>query len=259
MVAGSTVGTSALEFATEQQKLPDNPKAVFALAGKAYEADNYDAAVQLYESIVRRGIRSGVVYYNLGNAYFRAGNLGRAILNYRRAQLLMPRDIELQENIDYARTLAIDEAKKTIVPTYHGRFIENAKRFSPNEITICASSLFVFSIILFCIAIFTDAPGLKKFLRRTGAIALLLSITAGATLGYIVYENKQAPHAIITAERVEVRAGPGNEFTTVFVLHAGAEVVVRRERNGWLKIEFPSVGHGWLPRNELDKIQLNSG
>lgn len=248
------VRAHAQESATAAQRLPGAPMQTFALAGEAYEAGDYTDAAQLYESIVDSGIKSGTVYYNLGNAYFRAGDLGRAILNYRRAQRLMPRDVELRENLDYARTLAIDEAKKTVVPTFHGRWLEHAKRYSPNEIMLAVSALYIAAMVMFCAAIFADGAGVKKFFRRGGALLLLLSVSVGATLGYIVYERRSSPPAIITAERVEVRAGPGAEFSTVFVLHTGAEAIVRRARDGWIKIEFPSVGRGWLRDSDIEKI-----
>ena len=87
---------------------------------------NPEKAKMLYQSSVMRferiaedgGIKNGKLYYNIGNAYFRMNDLGMAILNYRRAETLIPGDTNLQHNLQYARsrrTDRIEEEQKTIV------------------------------------------------------------------------------------------------------------------------------------------------
>jgi len=71
-------------------------------ANRAYKEDRYQAAVDGYLKLIDRGFTHGHLFYNLGNACFRSGQLGRAILNYKRAQLLIPRDADLNFNLRYA-------------------------------------------------------------------------------------------------------------------------------------------------------------
>jgi len=77
-------------------------------AGTAYEAGDYGRAVTLYEALLDLGWKNGTVYYNLGNAYLRGGELGRAIAAYRYGESFQPRDEDLQANLAFARNTAKD-------------------------------------------------------------------------------------------------------------------------------------------------------
>ena len=78
------------------------------LANQAYLEDRYEEAAGLYEMIVETGHLNGHVFFNLGNTYIRLGELGRALLNYKKASVLLPRDGDLKANLQYARSLAKD-------------------------------------------------------------------------------------------------------------------------------------------------------
>ena len=82
----------------------DTPSAeeLYFEANRAYKEDRYPEAIDGYLELIGQGYVNGHLYYNLGNAYFRAGQIGRAILNYKRAELLIPRDADLNFNLRYA-------------------------------------------------------------------------------------------------------------------------------------------------------------
>jgi tetratricopeptide (TPR) repeat protein len=84
---------------------------VFARANQLYEEGRYQEAVAKYEEILASGMQDGRVYYNLGNAYFKQDKLGPAILNYERAQRLMPRDEDIKVNLAYARSQIVDKVE----------------------------------------------------------------------------------------------------------------------------------------------------
>ena len=73
-----------------------------AQGDSAYINKEYDQAIEIYEALLQQG-ESGEVYYNLGNAYFKQDELGRAILNYERALLLQPGNADISANLDIAR------------------------------------------------------------------------------------------------------------------------------------------------------------
>ncbi|MCQ3980520.1 MAG: hypothetical protein DPW09_44490, partial [Anaerolineae bacterium] len=77
---------------------PVTPTEAMRVANEDYEAGNYADAASIYEAIIASGLHNSNVYYNLGNAYFKQEDLGRAILNYRRAQRLDPRDADTTAN-----------------------------------------------------------------------------------------------------------------------------------------------------------------
>ena len=79
-----------------------------AEADSAYINEEYDKAIVIYESLLQEG-ESGEIYYNLGNAYFKQDELGRAILNYERALLLQPGNADVNANLDIARAKTVDK------------------------------------------------------------------------------------------------------------------------------------------------------
>src|SRR5438477_10884494 len=83
------------------------PGTEFAKANENYAAGHFQEAVNNYETLVRSGEWSANLFYDLGNAYFRVGDLGRAILNYERALALDRHHPEADANLRIVR----DEAR----------------------------------------------------------------------------------------------------------------------------------------------------
>src|SRR3984893_1583787 len=90
LLAGTSIGVAQ-----------SNPQ--FAKANQEYAAGDFNAAINDYEELVRSGRDTPNLFYNLGNAYFRKKDLGRAILNYERALALDPHHAEAQANLRIAR------------------------------------------------------------------------------------------------------------------------------------------------------------
>ena len=78
-------------------------QAVFDSANEAYEQRDFQGALEDFESLVADGVRTGPILYNLGNSYLQSGDLGRAVASYRQAERLWPRNIALEQNLDFAR------------------------------------------------------------------------------------------------------------------------------------------------------------
>jgi len=243
--------SSALCFSAEA---PAPPRQVFREAGTAYEAGDFDTAIDKYRELVDRGFSGGIVYYNLGNAFYRKGQLGKALLNYRRAQRYMPRDDELQENITFARALVVDETKAEQTASLGKYFMDHLELFSRNELALMFSALIFLATLLACGAIYADPGRLKTFLRRFACISFTCALLLGGGTARMVYVEIKTPPAVILADRAEVRAGPAESYSTSFILHEGAEVTVQRERGEWLNIYFPAVGRGWVHQSEIEKI-----
>ena len=74
----------------------------FNEARKAYDNDQLDRAIEKYQGILNQKYYAPEVFFNLANAHFRNGEPGRAILNYRRAARLAPRDPDIQANLTFA-------------------------------------------------------------------------------------------------------------------------------------------------------------
>ena len=87
----------------------DQANQLFEEANGAYQAKKYNEAADLYEQLLAEGYCSAELEYNLGNAYFRQNELGRAILHFERASLLSPNDGDIRHNLKTAKSKVVDE------------------------------------------------------------------------------------------------------------------------------------------------------
>ncbi len=203
-------------------------------------------SAKVLESMLEDGFCNGAVYYNLGNAYFRAGDFGRAILNYRKAKLYRPRDPLLEANLQQALLSAPGKIAEPPKPWWlHVMFWTTTLAY-PTRVAI-ALLLFALAPLIALIAILLRR---RNFLWLAGGITTLgLLFSLDASLNSP--ERLSANRAVITGETV-ARKGIGKDYEEAFdaPLKDGAEFVVLSETSGWTFGHFAGIGDGWV-RNEF--------
>ena len=228
----------------------DSPTRLFIKAKSFYGLANYDEAIKTYEQILSRGFESGNLYYNLGNAYFKKGELGRAILNYQRARGLIPRDSDLKANYNFS-LLLVKQNFSQVNKNFFKRIIEGyGQRFTLDEMSIIAILLYVFSIIIIILSFYFDR--VKRylfFIIPVIALPILLNTMA------LLPEIKRLDNAaIIVAKEIDSRFEPFDSATPHFRLFEGAEVSILEEKPGWFKIERSDGKVGWVNSSALERI-----
>jgi tetratricopeptide (TPR) repeat protein len=206
----------------------------------------YERALLHYERLVRDdGVRNGSLYYNIGNSYFRLGDLGRAILNYKRAALYIPQDENLEANLEYARSRRIDRIEgresdrifKTLFFIHYDL---------PSRIKLAVFAVaFAFLWAMAAILLFFRRPLLRTLL-------VLSIIVSGLFLVSIAVEavhSSRSPAGVVTAREVIARKGDAETYQPSFTepLHAGTEFELLEERSGWRHIELGDGSRGWVP------------
>ncbi len=215
-----------------------------------YNEGDYDAAVQNLLKVAESGIQNGKLFYNLGNAYFKAGDIGRAMLWYERALKLIPNDPDLRFNHDYVMTRLKDERVEKESPVFRILFFWKHV-LSPLQIQWAG-------IILNCLfwGILAVRLVLKKrrILGVEGVLALVLSLVFILTSVYTCYENKFQQKAIIVSDEVSIRSGLSDDSTELFVLHAGTRVLVRKTSKDYYRIRFSEDKIGWVKAEDAEII-----
>lgn len=234
---------------------PDDLENLMAMANQDYETGHFAEAVATYEEIVEAGIQHSNVYYNLGNAYFKQGDLGRAILNYRRAQRLDPRDGDIAANLEIARARTTDRLEH---PGQVGLSQIVGRWFTAEELSYLLLGAWLLICLLASLIIFL--PRLRRQLSWFMAACALLFLLGLAALA-IDYFDQETPEAVVIAEEVEVTAGPGSaeQYPVEFTLHAGAEIQVLERRLGWWLIGLPGNLRGWVPIDMVEMIAVDTG
>jgi tetratricopeptide (TPR) repeat protein len=224
-----------------------------AQANHLYEAGEFAQAAAAYQTLVDSGVVDGVLYYNLGNAYFKSGDLGRAILNYRRAQRLLPRDADIAANLTLARAQTKDQ-----LGTEESGLAQFVTHVLVGWTTLDEAAALALGLWIVLCGLFIAKMVLRRWhgvlfriVTLVVAVALALCVLS---VGLRIADAHGRPPGVIVADTVEVHSGPGNDYLTEFSLHAGAEIRVIEARAGWVRIALPGDLQGWVSEEALAQL-----
>src|SRR6266403_1586963 len=220
----------------------------FPKANQEFAQGHFKEAISGYEALIRAGQWSANVFYDLGNAYFRTGDFGRAILNYERALALERHHPEATANLQIAR----DEAHALeIQPSGPERYLQFA---SVNQYSIAAATAFWLAIF----AIFA-----LIFKRRRSARAIAVSICCLLVLAVAVYAiftlergSKGQALAVVTGKDVQARLATADTANSVLALPVGSEIKILSTRGDWIYAALPNNLRGWIPAKNAERVRL---
>lgn len=221
----------------------------------AYQANKFDDAVTILETELKTqkeaGKESADLYYNLGNAHFRANDVPQAILYYEKALLLNPGDRDTRHNIEYAKT-KIEDKILEVDEFFLASWFEAVQNCFTSG-TWATLSIILFLILIGCSVVFffLKSLGLKKIAFYVGIVAIPLLIFTNVFS--INQKNKLTNRntAIIMASSVSVVTSPDSNSKELFILHAGTKVKINKEDKDWLEIELENGHIGWMQKNKL--------
>ena len=225
-----------------------------AMAGDPQAEKFYEKAILSYERIIAEGrIQNAKLFYNLANAYLLKEDIGKAILNYRRAEKLDGADANIRKNLEFARTHRIDK----ITPKTQERVLETLffwhYDFSLRTKLILACLFFAAVCICATVMIWR---GRTPLFTGAGLIAAVLMMSF--TVSVVVESRRMAKTAcgVITARDVIARQGDEQSYPESFKdpLHAGTEFDLIEHRPGWFHIELPDDSDAWIPDNAAELI-----
>jgi tetratricopeptide (TPR) repeat protein len=228
--------------------------ALFDAGNQAYKEKNYQEAAEKFRSILETGIRNGQVEFNLGNAYFRLGQLGRSILHYERAHRLLPRHRDIVQNLKVARKQCEDqmeEEKRNAVVAF---FSELSMRYTANEWATFASILLLAVGALITARTFCHGVSTRRRLRHLAVVAAIILVWSGSNAAVQVHRAAQR-EAIIVKPEVQVYAEPNpGHAQHLFLLHEGSKVRIQRSGGDWTLVQYAAGLRGWCEAAALVEI-----
>jgi len=222
-------------------------------AEKFYEQKDYIQAAQVYETLMKKG-SSADLYYNYANTQFKLNNLGKAILFYERALVLSPSDKDIQASLNFANTLTTDKIEGYQVFFIADWLASLGKLLNTNGWAYLSISLFVLTIILVLIYLFSSILRLRKAAFYISVLALGLSLIAFI---YAFSQRKYLadnPYSIVMDGSVSIKASPSVTGKELFILHEGTKVKVLSQKNGWCEVEIADRRIGWVNSENIEKI-----
>ena len=223
----------------------------FDAANAAYADGRYEEAAAMYQSLLDEQ-PDATLYYNLGNARFKQGELAQAILNYERALRLQPNNKDAQYNLAFAQSRITDNiVEQDFFLSSWARTVRNCL----SERTWWSTSIGLFICALIALLLFL--LGRELWLRKTAFhvawIALLFSLIAGLNAGSLHQRNTLRNEAIITQGVVNVKSSPDRSGTDLFTIHEGTKVTIRETLGEWVNVRVGS-NEGWMKSGYLERI-----
>jgi tetratricopeptide (TPR) repeat protein len=232
--------------------LSASPQDNFTAANKAFENKQYPEAISKYSAIIAGGVESAPLYFNLGNAYFKNGDLGRAILYYLKAKRLDPANEDIKANLDFARRFTSIQMEGVQLNPINN-FV--ASLVDPYRLTSLAWISSLFFVLFVSTLILRFGLRIDNGLIRIGAIAALVVLVAASSLTTFKYRNDYlTKQGVIVAEQCPVRTGPTDQSDIELQGAPGLVVDILAESSDYYNVQFENMRRGWVKKDLVAEV-----
>ena len=229
-------------------------EAMWERANTLYINGDYAGAAEAYEAVAAEGYVSGKLFYNLGNAYFKADELGRAILNYNKALKLSPYDGDVAYNLAVANGYVKDKIE-TVPEFFVSRWVK-ASRASLDSNTWALLSLVLLVAALAGVLVFllAERRGWRKAGFFWGIVCFLLTVCTAVFAAVEKRELLDASRAVVLVQAVAVKSAPEKGGSDLFILHEGTQAEVLSSYGEWREVMIADGNKGWVPADAVALI-----
>lgn len=230
------------------------PEALLEEGNELYKAEDYSGAIQKYSAVINEGYESPVLYFNLGNAHFRNGNLGESILFYEKGLKLSPGEEDIEYNLAIAKARTVDKIEE--VPQI---FIIEWWDTLLASFSVSTWGLFlIFWFVLFTISVavfLTAKTGLTQKLGFwSGSLFLFLTLTVGVFLFADYTRETSRVDGVLLSEVVSVKVSPDRNSNDAFILHEGVKFRIEDNVGDWSRIKLSDGKVGWVNKTTYEII-----
>lgn len=215
-------------------------------ANQLYNRNQFREAAEIYERMITSGIKNGHLHYNLGNTYFRMGDLPKAILNYAKAQNLLPRNEDVEANLGYAVRQTVDQLDGRKPHTWESiLFWSRHLNLSEHQMALFWTNLNFWIAMAIWLRHQTPATQLAK------NILLAFLVLALVSTGFRWHQETHQSIGITLPQQIDVHSEWNSTTAALFQLHQGTLVSISQEKENWYEIELPGEKKGWILKSNI--------
>lgn len=221
----------------------------FRAAISLYDQGKFVESSTAFQTIIDKGYSSPQLFYNAGCAYYKAGRIGLAIANFRRAERLNPEDADIKANLEFARLYTVDKIEGS-TGLLQGEVSKVLNILTPNQ---------YFLLSLLAITAIFGLLALKRMgkvtIGTTSVVSLaLVAVICVASMVWVLQNNYLIEEGVVTVEQTEIMSGPGNEFELQFEAHEGLMFTILESRPDYYLALFANQLKGWVRRSDVVTI-----
>jgi tetratricopeptide (TPR) repeat protein len=231
-----------------------NEEEIFRQGNEYYKQKQFDKAIESYSGLVNSGYEGTSLFYNLGNSYYRTGEIGLAILFYEKALKLSPGDEDIRHNLNLANLKTVDRVE-SIPQFFLFEWWEGLLAFfSASGWTIAAYIFYLVLIFSAGFYFFAKNPLQQKIVLVSALAGFIL--LAFSTILLVVKLNKEINNinAVIIKNSVNVKLSPDEQSNDAFIIHKGLKVKFEDEVEDWVKIRLEDGKVGWIQEDDAKII-----
>ena len=231
------------------------PDSLWNAGVAAYTEGDFASALQDWEDVRATGLMSKELYYNLGNAYFKTGEMAQSILWYERALKLDPSDADIRHNLEYARSLTQDRIEE--VPEIFFEQWGHAMCYllPSNTWAVLCLVFLAAAIAMALLFLLGSTAGRRRVGFFVGIACLLLAFLGWDFAQWQRQEALAQDRAIVMRPVSSVKSSPSAESAKdLFILHEGTRVKILDNVGSYTNIELGDGRQGWLPTGDIEVI-----
>ena len=222
----------------------------FRSALSLYDQGKFVESATAFQGIIDRGYSSPQLFYNAGCAYYKAGKIGFAIANFRRAERLAPEDADIKANLEFARLYTVDKIESAPMGVFQTQVGRILNIFTPNQYFLISLGAFILAFGLL-------------ILKRLGKLSVgaasvtslvIVAIICGAAMVWVLQNNYLVQEGVVVVEQTEILSGPGAEFELQFEAHEGLMFQILETRPDHYLALFANQLKGWVRRTDVVTI-----
>lgn len=223
-------------------------------ANDAYSMGQYEGALDSYRQIEDSGYQSYKLFYNMGNAYYKLGENGKAILYYEKALKLDPSGADALNNLQIAKLQTLDkiEVLPELIITTWTKDVRNL--MSSDSWAYLAVGFLVLMMFLLLMFKFAPTSGKRKFSFVLACVAFLLAIFSILFATSLKANANSEDTAIVMVPVSNIKSAPNSTGNNLFILHEGSKVEILEEAGQWCRIEISDGRQGWMQKGDLEVI-----
>lgn len=227
---------------------------LWAKGNEAYSVGDFKGALTYYSELENSGLASAPLYYNMGNAYYKTGGIGKAILYYERALKLNPSYSDAKVNLGFVRMQIadkIDSVPEFILVTW----VRQLRDSLPSDGWGLLALLFLAAALVFLLVFrFSHRRGIKRLYFISACVLFFLTVVSYIFAMNLSMRADNSGEAIVTGLVGNVKSAPNTTGNSIFVLHEGTKVKILEEAPGWNRIEIQDGRQGWMRSGDIEVI-----
>lgn len=215
-------------------------------ANQHYNKNQFEQAAQIYEGEIARERINGHLYFNLGNTYFRMGDLPRAILNFAKAQTYLPRDEDVEANLEYALRQTQDQLDGRLPSSLE------AVLFWVGDFNLKEHLIALLGInLVFWVTLGTGLHQKTSISQSVRKLLLAILVLAILSTGVRWGKESRSLFGVVQPAQADVHSGWNETTAVLFQLHQGTLVSITETRENWCQLELPDGKKGWIQQANI--------